>query len=472
MSSFNIGAGQNYADLVLHRAAEKGSADAQELTLFDDQVFTSKFRYYSGDFNSVLLKPDSGHEFTGVFGDNNVRAIKTDGVFSGYYFQINQRLEIRDIEINGGTTYAIHQDSPSELILSRTGILSNSFALYNWAKITVNSSVIVSLTTNASYNVSNSAQVTANNSIFIGNNLYGAVRNRFGNTVLNGCLILNNHATGADVRDEADTLTGDYNISSDASAPGANSLHNQPISTWFVDAQNGDYRINETGQAVLKGKGPGGSDLLADFYLIQDTEISLTTKGNMQPVFSKALSVNKQLNTQVKPVIQHQQALVTQVKILGQASLISSEQPAAASVADVFLHSFTNAISTQQQAKAGLITLKSGGEHYLVTAEQLQLALTTSVNQVRKVLPVKSQQHQLAALVDVDQVLSTIIQTTHQRAQSGLTSIVELTRVNTTEARQLQTSSTNTIFTSVMPDLDFDSVLVISLSDIYACEPG
>ena len=265
---YNIGSGKNYVDLKLHRADKKGTGtDTHELTLFDDQVLTSELRYYSGEFSKVVLKPDAGREFVARFADENNRVVKSDGVMTGSIVQIANVLECHDIEVNGGSSYPIYQDNDSELIYLRCGIkATSSYALNNRANTTVTDCLVLALTSNAAYNVSNSANFTAINSIIVGNSLYGAVRNRFGNTSLNQCLILNNHASGADVTNEANTLTGDYNVSSDASAPGENSLHNQPIDTWFVDAANGDYRINAIGQTALKGKAPGGGDLLSWAY--------------------------------------------------------------------------------------------------------------------------------------------------------------------------------------------------------------
>jgi hypothetical protein len=69
------------------------------------------------------------------------------------------------------------------------------------------------------------------------------------------------------------TCTGDYNVSSDATAVGGNSLINQPISTWYTNAGAGDYTINTTGQNELKTKGWNGSDIVSwDYAAVSPSE--------------------------------------------------------------------------------------------------------------------------------------------------------------------------------------------------------
>ena len=100
-------------------------------------------------------------------------------------------------------------------------------------------------------------RLRGNNEIVYNNIAIGGTRG-FNKQAGTNALVVNNIAVGQSTAcfSGAFAAGSDYNVSSDATAPGAHSLYNQLIADLFVDSENHDYRPKAGANTIDAGIGP------------------------------------------------------------------------------------------------------------------------------------------------------------------------------------------------------------------------
>lgn len=292
MADFTIGTGGDYATLALWRAANRNTAEIQNLTLLEDIVLTAEFRIFQNEFTGgVFVRPTNGMEFHADFDEPNIRTISAGPGLNGTIMQFDTTITFEDIAIFGGTTRPIAHDGGSVVNLNRCGIYaalgSITIQLPLNADINLTDTVVISKVGTAIYTTGDGGNVVASNCIFEGNSDDGAVRQRFGSTTVTNCIVRNMHATGLDIRNQGGTLTVNNCATTDTTGSPA-SLQNQSVGDWYTDEAGRDYSINTVGQGVLTGSGQAGSNIAQHFWFVPSNVIDASVASTIPAITSSS----------------------------------------------------------------------------------------------------------------------------------------------------------------------------------------
>lgn len=282
---FTIGTGGNYATLAAHRTAERYDLDhIHKLTVIEDQIDIPEVRYFDGEFAELWIVGDLG-SFNGD--SSAIRKMTASGNQSVIEFSGIATLENIYATHSSGSAYAIDARIDSNVSIRGSyvehsfraiGVGSADWIIYNSVVRSTGEIGVATVTS------TDDKMHGVCNSLVIGNSTSAAIRaNNSPNFSLFDVMAYNENTAVDFYTGGNHTFVGMNNVSSDTSAVDVTpdySLSNQPLTNWFNDAPNGDWRINATGQTALTKTAYAGGNTLEWLWISLDANspISPVTK--------------------------------------------------------------------------------------------------------------------------------------------------------------------------------------------------
>ena len=295
---------------------------------------------------------------------------------------------------------------------------------------------------------------------------------------------------GRGVYSGSETLVNDCYIKesapvSDFGAGSSNNTLNYNATDDFVDLANGDYRIKLSSPLHASGVGAffeessvvdidlalRSSDQYVQCELLSNTFIlQASLKQTQQIVTASLVGTEVFMESVLQTAQQHQTATKVDVNSDGYFSLNEVNQPTHTSLLNVLLSQVLNLKQANQTQTAQQVMVGIGDDYQLLNSEQIQTAVKASLNELKQANLKETQQHQTAALMDIKHALNAVLKHVEQHQTAEGITIVDIVKYSSLEAYQHQTANIMTTYTAVMPDLDFDSVIAISISQQLVCD--
>jgi hypothetical protein len=267
------------------------------LSVESDILCTSRGYIANADEYAEGLLIIGGHEkFNGDFTNPNVSVLTMDNSSSyDHYFYVkspSNKLEFKNIVFKTGYASPIYYLAQTDWVFNGCGFLADTGSTYAFKArghsggVCILNDCVVADTRDIDIfltYIENHGSTILNNNIFYGKNsgIYPLLRLRYTDTTVYNNVIVNTGTSEsiATILDEL-PIYGSNNIATtfDDSMYPIGTIDNN-VSTYFVDHANGDYRINETGQAALAGKGWNGSDIVSWAYMPASTTGSIDTSS-------------------------------------------------------------------------------------------------------------------------------------------------------------------------------------------------
>lgn len=534
---FSVGTGKDYETFANFTGAEGGDKGAHyiaEIHSLLPERFTGGS--YQDKFSNLTVRAAEGQEFTG---DINQGA-GFDGIGTTNRPVMDMLLSSADnlnINVEGLRFLSGYENNwagdlgsnnSGSGTLNLTAKRCGFKAASKW--VTANSFYLVSLASDRStYKLKDCVlvdypRIAASAAEFIGNDLLWIANGQTSN-IMSG--------SGSSITNLA------YDNASVALNPASNSLNNaidiNGVNA-LINEVGGDYRINGTGQVVLKGAGWNGTDIASSFYAVDDggdtggithelilkPSIQMATGGVVTADFSlalasvynvqhhQALSLGVSIDAFLTGTVaeQRQQSAAMQALLGSSLSSVVAKQEQVASIVDAIQLLNVTSKGAVQETQSLVNVLSIGGQLSSVSGLQMQHALQNTTSKIAEFISSASEQVtlsgdanvvankllsttstkqesfsvngnvitgsalvvqsaeqlQLASLGDATTIFETLSSLAAQYAHAKMATTLSVQRYESIAAYQAQLSKGAFIYTAAMPDIDLESVVIVSLT--------